>query len=163
MERVHPPHAADEKTTLAAFLDHYRATLLTKVEGLTEEQARWSPVPSGTSLFGLVAHLAIVERWWFAKVVADLDVALPWTDDGDPDVDWRGPDGATLADVVALYEEECARSREILAGADLDTVVTVDEGERSVRWIVVHMVEETARHAGHADIVREQLDAVSGH
>ena len=162
MERTNPLHVADEKTTLAVFLDHYRATMLTKVEGLTEEQARWSPVASGTSLFGLVAHLAIVERWWFAKVVAGLDVELPWTDDGDPDIDWRGPDGATLTDVVALYEEECARSREILAGADLDTVVTVDEGERSARWIVVHMVEETARHAGHADIIREQLDAASG-
>lgn len=162
MERIDPPFAADEKTTLAAYLDYHRATLLRKVAGLTDEQARWSPVPSGTSLFGLVSHLTGVERWWFASVIAGLDVAFPWRDD-DPDADWRGPDGATLAEVVTAYEAECARSREVYAAADLDTVVT--EGPRAgrnVRYVVVHMIEETARHNGHADLLREQLDGGTG-
>ena len=161
MERIDPPLAADEKTTLAAYLDYHRATLLRKVAGLTDEQAKWSPVPSGTSLFGLVAHLTSVERWWFAKVIAGLDVELAWSDD-DPDADWRGPDSATLADVVDAYEQECARSREVLAAADLDTVVEGPRAGRNVRYVVVHMIEETARHNGHADLLREQLDGGTG-
>ncbi len=156
-------YVADEKTTLGAFLDAYRATLVRKAAGLTDEQARWSPVPSGTSLFGLLSHLTYAERWWFSKIVAGLDVELPWTDDGHPDVDWHGAPGATLADVVAAYEQECARSREVYAAADLDTVLTGEEAGRSVRWVVVHMVEETARHAGHADVIRELVDGSTGH
>jgi uncharacterized damage-inducible protein DinB len=161
MERIDPPLAADERTTLAAYLDYHRATLLRKVAGLTDEQARWSPVPSGTSLFGLVSHLVTVERWWFAKVIAGLDVEFPWSED-DPDADFRGPDGATLADVVRAYENECARSRAILAAADLDTVVTGERAGRTVRYVVVHMIEETARHNGHADVLRELVDGATG-
>lgn len=161
MERIDPPLAADEKTTLAAYLDYHRATLLRKVTGLTDEQARWSPVPSGTSLFGLVSHLVTVERWWFAKVIVGLDVEFPWRED-DPDADFRGPDGATLADVVREYETECARSRAILARADLDTVVTGERAGRNVRYVVVHMIEETARHNGHADLLRELIDGATG-
>lgn len=164
MERLDPPKLGDEKATLLGYLDWHRATLLTKVEGLTDEQAKWSPVPSGTSLFGLVAHLAMVERWWFTAVMADADeVDFPWTDD-DPDADWRGPEGATLADVVRLYEEECERSRAVTADVDLDAVMSTRRARhtRNAREIVVHMVEETARHNGHADILRELLDGVTG-
>ena len=161
MERIEPPLAADEKTTLAAYLDYHRATLLQKVAGLTDDQAKTSPVPSGTSLFGLVSHLVTVERWWFAKVIAGLDVDFPWHDD-DPDADFRGPDGATLADLVDAYETECARSRAILDQADLDTVVTGERAGRNVRYVVVHMIEETARHNGHADLLRELLDGATG-
>ena len=161
MDRVDPPLAADEKTMLNAFLDYQRATMLRKAEGLTEEQARWSPVPSGTSIFGLLAHLVSVERGWFSKVMAGRDVRLPWSD-ADPDADWRGDEYATLADVVRAYEEECARSREVVAAADLEARCETPRAAYSVRWILVHMVEETARHAGHADIVREQLDGAVG-
>ena len=156
-----PPLAADERTTLAAYLDYHRATLVGKVAGLTDAQAKWSPVPSGTSLFGLVSHLTTVERWWFAKVIAGLDVAFPWRED-DPDADFRGPDGATLADVVSAYEAECERSRAILADADFETVVTGERAGRNVRYVVVHMIEETARHNGHADLLRELVDGATG-
>ena len=155
------PRVADEKTMLAAWLDAHRATLLEKVAGVTEEQARWSPVPSGTSLFGLVSHLTATERWWFSKVAGGLDVELPWTDDN-PEADWQGLPGATFADVVAAYEAECERSREVFAGLSLDAVSGPPEPGCSVRWVAIHMVEETARHNGHVDIVRELIDGVVG-
>ena len=162
--RVYPPRTADEKTMLLAYLDMYRGTMVWKLRDLTDEQAKWSPVPSGTSLFGLAAHLAMVERWWFTAVMADADeVDFPWSDD-DPDADWRGPEGATLADVVALYESECERSRAVTRDIDLDAIMSTRRAKhtRNAREIVVHMIEETARHAGHADIIRELLDGVVG-
>jgi uncharacterized damage-inducible protein DinB len=154
---------ADEKTALLAYLDQHRTTLVRKVEGLTDAQAKASPVPSGTSLFGLVAHLTMVERWWFSAVVADLDPEFPWTEE-DPDADWYGPPGATLADLVRRYEEECERSRTIIAGVDLDALTSTRHAHhlRNVRDVVIHMVEETARHNGHADILRELVDGTVG-
>ncbi|MDQ1712447.1 MAG: hypothetical protein QOE45_1897 [Frankiaceae bacterium] len=163
MEPTRPPRTGDEKATLLGYLDNQRATLVEKVAGLTDAQAKWSPVPTGTSLFGLLAHLTMTERWWFSAVVADLDPELPWSDEF-PDADWDGPPGATLADIVAGYEEECSRSRVIMAGVDLDTRTSTRHAshERNVRDVVVHMVEETARHAGHADILRELIDGSVG-
>jgi uncharacterized damage-inducible protein DinB len=162
MERNDPPFVGDEKTMLEAWLDYHRATLVQKVEGLTEEQVRQTPLPSGTSLRGLVTHLTDVEKWWFAACVAGRDVEFAWTDE-DPDADWRAPEDVTIAELVAAYEAECARSREVLAGADLDTVVDIPERKpRSVRWVLVHMVEETARHNGHADVLRELVDGSVG-
>lgn len=161
MDRVDPWRVADEKTMLARFLDNQRAAMLEKAAGLTDEQARWSPLPTGTSLFGLLAHLVTVERWWLTRIAAGLDAPFPWTDD-DPDADWRGDEYATLADVVRGYEEECARGRAVLAAADLDALGHPPHDDRTVRWIVVHLIEETARHAGHADVIREQIDGVVG-
>jgi len=150
----------DERTTLFDYLDHHRKTLVRKVEGLTDEQAKSTPV--SISLFGLLGHMTMVERYWFTEVVAGLDADFPWTDD-DPDADWRGPEGATLAEMVAVYEAECERSRAIMTGVDLDRVVTHPErGGMNVRNVVVHMVEETARHNGHADILRELVDGSVG-
>ena len=146
---------------LLGFLDLYRATIVRKAEGLSDERAKWSPVASGTSLFGIVSHLTYAERFWFSQVVAGLDVELPWDDDdpdADPDVDWRGAPGATLADVVRGYEEEGARSRAILEAADFEQLCDTGESHVSVRWVALHLLEEIARHAGHADIIREQLD-----
>lgn len=153
---------SDERTTLTEYLDFHRATLVRKVEGLTDEQAKQTPLPSGTSLWGLLCHLRWTELWWFSVVVGGLDLAIPWTDE-DPDADWRVPEGETLASLVASYESECARSREVLAAADLDTVVHLEGREpRTVRWVLAHMVEETARHNGHADVLRELIDGALG-
>jgi uncharacterized damage-inducible protein DinB len=157
-----PNRAADERTTLTQFLDQYRRTIVRKVEGLDDEQARTSP--ASIHLAGLVSHLLYVERFWFTVVIdGNEDADLPWDDapGSDPDVDWKPQE--RLAELVRMYEEEWARSDEILARNDLDRVV--EKGERagcSVRWILAHMVEETARHAGHADIVRELLDGTTG-
>lgn len=163
MEATKPDRNADERTTLTRFLDDYRRTIVRKVEGLTDEQARTSP--ASITLAGLVSHLLYVERFWFTVVMdGDESAYLPWDDDdpdADPDVDWKPSE--PLADLVRTYEEECARSNEILARHDLDRVI--GGGPRAgcnVRWIVVHMIEETARHAGHADIVRELLDGTTG-
>jgi uncharacterized damage-inducible protein DinB len=160
--RPEPPYLGSETETLAGFLDFHRATLLWKLEGLDDEQLRRPMVPSGTSLLGMVKHLAYVERWWFQQVWAGLEPTYPWTDE-DPDADWRVEPTDTTAEILALYRGECARSRELAAAApDLEQVARHPRRELSRRWILVHMIEETARHNGQADILREQLDGAVG-
>jgi uncharacterized damage-inducible protein DinB len=162
--RPEPPHAGTETETLGGFLDFQRATLLWKLEGLDDEQLRRAMVPSGTSLLGMVKHLAYVERSWFQRVWAGQEITVIWTEE-DPDADWRIEPDETTKYVLALYEGECARSREIVAAASsLDETVVHPRWkvELSRRWILTHMIEETARHVGHADILREQLDGATG-
>lgn len=120
-------------------------------------------VPSGTSLLGLVKHLAYVERGWFRESIANEKVDHPFAAD-DPDADFRIEENETAEDIFALYRQECEESRRVLAEASLDHVVDYPDriAGYSVRWIVVHMIEETARHVGHADILREQLDGRTG-
>ncbi len=163
--RPEPPSVGGEREMLAGFLDFHRATLLWKLEGLDDEQLRRAMVPSGTSLLGLVKHLAYVERSWFQGVWDGQEVSFPWTTE-DPDADWRIEPGETTGDVLAFYKAECDRSREIVAGASsLDEIIEHPRRQGwklSRRWILIHMVEETARHVGHADILREQLDGAVG-
>jgi uncharacterized damage-inducible protein DinB len=163
--RPEPPDTGGEREMLAGFLDFHRATLLWKLEGLDDEQVRRAMVPSGTSLLGLVKHLAYVERSWFQSVWAGQEVTFPWTRE-DPDADWRIEPDETTEDVIALYNGECDRSREIVAqGSPLEEIVQHPrrpEWKMSRRWILIHMIEETARHVGHADILREQLDGATG-
>lgn len=173
VERIDPGRTPpDERTIVSQYLDYHRATLLMKVEGLTEEQARYSPVRSGTSLLGLVRHLAECERWWFRRCAAGEDVDPIYSDEADPDRDWHpGPDD-TLAEAIATYQAECERSRQIVASApSLDAVTplassgsepTHPRRNQNLRWILAHMVEETARHNGHADIIREMIDGMTG-
>ena len=115
-------------------------------------------------MLGLVKHLAWVERWWFEHVFGGKDVDFPWSDE-DPDADFRVEPDETVADIVVLYEAAVATSNAIIAGADLDDTAKGDSGRGSpsLRWIVGHMIEETARHAGHADIVRELVDGETGY
>jgi uncharacterized damage-inducible protein DinB len=162
--RPEPPLLGGEIETLSGFLDFHRATLLWKLEGLDDEQLRRAMVPSGTSLLGLVKHLAYVERSWFQRVWAGQEVSFPWTKE-DPDADWRIEPTETTQDVLALYHGECDRSREIVAAASsLDQAVVHPRWNEAVsrRWILTHMIEETARHVGHADILREQIDGAVG-
>jgi uncharacterized damage-inducible protein DinB len=162
--RPEPPHVGSEAETLSGFLDFQRATLLWKLEGLDDEQLRRAMVPSGTSLLGLVKHLAYVERSWFQRVWAGQEVSFPWTQE-DPDADWRIEPDETTEGIVALYNGECDRSRQIVAAASaLDEAVVHPRWKEAVsrRWILTHMIEETARHVGHADILREQIDGVVG-
>ena len=161
--RTTPKHGS-EKETLLAFLDNNRAVMVWKLDGLSGGDARRPMVRSGTNMLGLVKHLAWVERWWFEDNFAGKEVDFPWSDD-DPDADFRVEDEETIADIVALYELAVADSNQIIDSADLDdlSVVSRDGVSRSLRWIVGHMVEETARHAGHADIVRELIDDNTGY
>src|SRR5687767_13590481 len=151
----------DEHDTLVGFLDWYRAVIERKVEGLSLEDATRAFTPSGLSPLGVVQHLAYVERSWFRKRLAGEAVeTLP----GDDDSFELGP-GTSVESVLAFYRDECERSRKIVGGAALDDV-SVDAhpvyGRVSLRWILVHMIEETARHAGHLDLMREQIDGRTG-
>jgi len=166
-----PPLPADvtepepEKETLEGFLDYYRAVIVRKVAGLSLEDASRPLVASGTSLLGVVKHLGYVERGWFQSGIEGRTFDVPWTDD-DPDADFRVEPGETVEGIVAWYQEQCALARQIVAAApDLDVRERrIREGrpQRSLRWILVHMIEETARHAGHMDIIREQIDGEVG-
>jgi uncharacterized damage-inducible protein DinB len=157
--------AAAERATLEAFLDHQRDEVKAKVRGLSDDDARRRLVPSATTLAGLLKHLQRVEASWFQhrldQMPAEELPPLQWLADG-PDGDFVvGPD-ETVASVTADYDAQCAVSRATAARHHLDEVVPHPSlGEVSLRWIYVHMIEETARHAGHADILREQLDAAA--
>ncbi|MBT8197311.1 MAG: DinB family protein [Acidimicrobiia bacterium] len=159
----HPaPRNGPEKDVLLGVLDENRFLMLWKLEGLTDEQAGRSTVESATTLLGLVKHLAYVEMWWFHEVVGGLSPEYPWSED-DPDADWRIEPGDSIESISRLYADAVATSDSILADVDLaDTRVVRDE-DRSIRWVVAHMIEETARHAGHADIVRELIDGITGY
>jgi hypothetical protein len=162
--RLDVPLAGDEKTMLSAFLDRYRETMLWKLDGLSTEQASRHLVPSATTLLGVVKHLAYVERSWFQMYFAGGPINFPWAEDEpDQDIDFRVEAGDSVESITALYQQEIARSREIVAGASLDDLSENQEnGPRTLRWIIVHMIEETARHAGHADILRELTDGAIG-
>jgi len=161
-ERVDPPFAADERTMLTAFLDYQRATLRLKCAGLTDAAARRAVTPSPRlTLAGLVSHLRWTEQFWFERKMAGLLDPAPY-DGADPDADWLPPEEIGLAELLADYDKQCERSREIAAGLDLDAVARVGSRPATLRWVLQHLIEETARHNGHADLIREFLDGVTG-
>ncbi|MFF3004694.1 DinB family protein [Kitasatospora sp. NPDC057940] len=154
---------ADERATLASFLDHQRDTLALKCADLTPEQLRTRALePSGLSLLGLVRHLAEVERSWFRNVLDDEDRPGFWKNpDGsfaEFDADTADPDEA-----FAIWRRECDHARQLVADAEsLDVLGHYGEEVFSLRWILTHMIEEYARHNGHADLLREHLDGTTG-
>ncbi len=149
-----------ERQVLESFLDGYREIIKRKVDGVAEDKTRARLVGSLTTLAGLLKHLAVAERSWFQRTLAGLSPEqIGANSSGRSDESWQVRDDETVADLIAEYDEACARSREIAAGYDLDHTVQHHRlGRVSLRWIYVHMIEETARHAGHADILREQTD-----
>jgi uncharacterized damage-inducible protein DinB len=177
MSRLSPPPSADERTMLVSWLDFHRTTLAKKCAGLTPQQlATRSVPPSELSLLGLVRHMAEVERGWFVRRVAGIDAPRIYgaeADESDQDADFHLPvaEPAELAALAALVDQafaawraEVIRADEILAGvANLDVTFRHERGgEISVRWLLVHMIEEYARHNGHADLLREAIDGVTG-
>ena len=158
-----PPHSATEFEMLTSFLDFYRGVMVRKIEGVDAEGLRRSPVDSGTSLGGLLKHLGYVERQWFGESLGGLELDFPWTKE-DPDADFRLDKSETAESLTAFYRAECERSRNVVAdNPDLNRVVPASRNRQvSLRWILVHMIEETARHAGHADILREMHDGEVG-
>ncbi|GAB3446227.1 DinB family protein [Streptomonospora sediminis] len=154
-----------ERESLETFLDYLRWVVVHRANGLTEEQAHRRLVPSDTTLASLLHHLAIVECNWFQRIVAGRDPAELGLDPANPGYSWGVPGDATLASLTAAYERECARSRATAARFSLDDSFAHDELRNtrlSLRWIMLHMIEETARHAGHGDILREQTDGTTG-
>lgn len=157
-----PPFLGAEREQLTVFLDHQRGVMLRKVAGLDDALLRTPATPSNVTLLGMLKHLAYVERYWFRSVFAGEDVAFPWTDD-DPDADWRPEPEDTVEQVAALYRDEIARARLIVAAASLDDTCVPERGRTNdLRGIMIHMIEETARHLGHADVIREALDGATG-
>ncbi|MGI9584286.1 MAG: DinB family protein [Acidimicrobiia bacterium] len=152
-----------ERELLLGFIELNRRTVLWKLDGLTEEQARRRVVGSETTLLGIVNHLAHVERYWIQSVIAGRSIEFPWTDEN-PDAEWIMADHQTIDSVRDHFETEVAIGDAILAGeADLEREIIVGERTLSVRWILIHLVEEIARHAGHADIIREIIDETTGY
>lgn len=159
---VDMPTIAPEREALAGWLDYYRAELLRKLDGLTEEQAARRVVPSLTTLHGLVRHLTKVEIIWSVKVVAQSEEPAPFGWPERRDGDFRLDDDATLSEDVARYVAACERSREIFGAVSLDEVRTHHRfGDLDVRWIMLHMMREYAQHNGHADIIRELIDGTT--
>jgi len=166
MERIDAPHAADERTMLIAWLDWHRATVFAKTEGLAEDLAH-RPLLASSPLMtvaGLVSHLYWVERGWIETTLLGGPDDQPWSEE-DPDKDFRA-DGTPLAELLAAYERQCAANNAAVRSLGLDTESVLerggDRGHVTLRWILLHLIEETARHNGHIDILREMLDGVTG-
>ena len=165
IERIDPPLVAQEREMLDAWLDYHRATLAVKCEGLTDDQLRARAVPpSSLSLLGLVRHMGEVERSWFRRVLGGEQAPPRYYSDENPDGDFDDVAGAGVAEAFGYWRDECAHARERVAAApSLDVTGTGRRGETySLRWIMVHMIEEYARHNGHADLLRERIDGTVG-
>jgi hypothetical protein len=161
-ERARPVEDGDEWATLTEMLDFLRATAVMKAEELTDEQAFAAPVPPSTlTLAGVVKHLSATERFWFSIDFAGLDVPWPYTDD-DPHGNFRLEEGDTIGGIVEEYQRECERSRAAIAGADLGDKAKGDGMTFNLRYALTHMIEETARHCGHLDLLREVTDGRTG-
>jgi len=160
------PDQWDERALLAHTLDWTRATVHLKCEGLGDEDARRAPLPTSPlmTIAGVVNHLRWVEHWWFEVNLLGVECRAPWTDE-DPDAEFRLAVEVPLKQLLDEYEAQCARSRELLAGFDLDTWSKRprENGQVTLRWIAFHMIEETARHNGQLDLLREMADGVTGY
>jgi len=172
--RPRPPQEAGETATLLGFLDYQRATLEWKCRGLSDDQLRVAVPPTSMTLGGLLKHLAYVEDYWLTQVVAGQPPAEPWTREdweADPDWDWHSAADDPGDELRALWVERVERSRAV-AGSQLSQgeAEALDEahsawggqGRVSLRWVLVHMIEEYARHNGHADLIRESVDGQTG-
>jgi uncharacterized damage-inducible protein DinB len=164
VERVEPAYDLAERAGLRAWLDYHRATLAMKCDGLTDAQlSQYAVPPSNLSLLGLVRHMGEVERWWF-RVVFDRQPDVEHFPDFS---EWRDLDKADVAADFAFWRAECdtARAIEAAAGSLDDMGLEPVQGrteEVSLRWIMTHMIEEYARHNGHADLLRERIDGRTG-
>jgi hypothetical protein len=167
VERLDPPLIADERPALEAWLDYHRQTLLFKCAGLTAEQLRQRAVPpSSLSLLGLVRHMAKVERIWFQERMEGRDVPRLYSTAESPDGDFDHIDEADAPADFATFAAEVDASREVAAAHPLtDTFRNPRigfEANTDLRWVYIHMIEEYARHNGHADLLRERIDGATG-
>ena len=166
VDRAEPERISPERTALEEWLDFHRATLLNKCAGLTGEQLKLRSVPPSTlSLLGLVRHMTEVERWWFRMHGNGEDLVFPYDPDSDG-ADFNDIADADAADNIAAFRQEIELARAAVADKPLDHVVP-SRGRhtgtnRDIRWIYLHMIEEYARHNGHADLLRETIDGATG-
>jgi uncharacterized damage-inducible protein DinB len=163
--RAEPPETGAEKPMLDAFLDFHRETLRWKCAELTDEQLRSRPIESTSlSLLGLVRHMAEVERSWFVRRFAGHDVPMIYCSDDDPDAEFDHVDTADIEADWETFDRAVAASKEVSTGASLEAEFVHPRTQRrhSLRWIYLHMIEEYARHNGHADLLRERIDGAVG-
>jgi uncharacterized damage-inducible protein DinB len=166
-DRTDPDRLGDERSSLEAWVDYHRATLLAKCAGLSAEQLKERAVPpSRLSLLGLVRHMSEVERWWFRRHVGGEDLEEVYCTPEDPELDFEDLAGADPAVDLEIFAREVDAARAAAAGRALVDVVP-SRGHRkdvrmNVRWVYLHMIEEYARHNGHADLLRERIDGVTG-
>jgi uncharacterized damage-inducible protein DinB len=172
--RPEPPLESDETATLLGFLDYQRATLEWKCRGLSDEQLRVALPPTAMTLGGMLKHLAYVEDYWFTEVAAEQPSPEPWASvdwKTDPDWDWHSAASDPGDGLRALWAERAGRSRAVvtaqIARGNAEALGHAHpawggRGRASLRWILVHMVEEYARHNGHADLIRESIDGETG-
>lgn len=154
-------HLGDERTALTGFLQRQRDLVAWKLRDASDDVLRSVRTPSGVTLHGIVRHLENVERSWFRDVfAAEDDLHFDWTGE-DPDGEWHVPEDVSMATLLANYAAESERCDAIVAAApSLDEVS--EDGDFSLRWILVHLIEETGRHLGHIDLLREQADGAVG-
>ena len=153
--------AEDERSVLLGYLTYHRTVLARKVEGVSDEQARLAACPPSTlTLLGLIRHMTDVERWWFRRVLLSDDIAALFDDDEE----WRVPHDATVAEAMAAYwsEIETIDRHLVIASMDDRNLGEPDPGQHTLRRTIVHMIEEYARHCGHADLIREAIDGATG-
>ncbi|WP_055696106.1 DinB family protein [Streptomyces prasinopilosus] len=166
IQRHVPATDAADRAMLEGWLDYHRQTLAQKCEGLTDEQLRTASVPpSDLSLMGLVRHMADVERGWYRRVLAGEDAEPLHYDEADPDGDFHLTGTETWQEAYTTWQAEVDVARRNAAGFGLDDLARGRHrsGERfTLRWIHTHMIEEYARHNGHADLLRERLDGATG-
>jgi uncharacterized damage-inducible protein DinB len=147
----------DERDALLTFLEQQRESLRAAATDLTDEQARATPTVSSLSLGGLIKHAARTERRWAVAGIAGEELPGLW-----PIADWpadfRMEPGETLAELLSYYAEAAGATDRVVAGVEDLGQPQATDPERSVRWVLLHLIKETARHAGHADIIREALD-----
>jgi uncharacterized damage-inducible protein DinB len=164
--RIRPPYTADERTQLTGWLDMQRAVIQWKCAGLSDEDAHRSVIPTSPlmTMAGVVSHMRWVEHLWFEVILLGRPAEGPQFE-GPEDADMM-VEGISLAQLLGEYERQCAVSNEIVAGRSLDDVGKHPDfraAEASLRWVLIHMIEETARHAGHADAIRELVDGEKGY
>lgn len=164
--RIRPPFDADERTQLVGWLDLQRAIIAWKCEGLSEQDAHRPVLPASPlmTMAGLVSHMRWVEQTWFEVLFLGRPATGPQFADGD-DEDMK-VEGVPLAQLLAEYEQQCQVSNDIVAAHSLDETgkhPDFKSAAASLRWMLLHMIEETARHAGHADAIRELLDKQTGY
>ncbi|OLT29131.1 mini-circle protein [Nocardiopsis sp. CNR-923] len=161
--RVDPPLAADERTMLTTWLDWHRATVRRKCAGLAPHLAGAAPLPRSPlmTVGGVVSHLRWVEAYWFESVMINQPDNGPSSEE-DPDAEFRVGAERPLGELLDEYDAQCARSREITARLELGTTARNARTRATLRWVLVHMIEETARHNGHLDVLRELADGATG-
>ena len=172
--RIDPPLHGDEVTILRSFLDYHRDTLRLKCQGLSQQQLAQPLPPSDMTLGGMMKHLAIVESSWFERVFAGGEYMPPFdTVDWDADRDWEWHSAADDSpdELMGLFDDAVARADRVIdealakpTGVDTPSVRPTRKGDQhfSLRWILLHMIEEYARHNGHADLLRESIDGETG-